>query len=86
MNLYSEEYAEFAGAEESPEILKTNLSRCGICKVGAIVPKTRSIEKDYLYVYGRNGLRKVIHEESCCNFQVASLSFLFLLPYFTTTI
>ena len=64
------ENVEFAGARDSTEVLRTNLSRCVICKIGEIVPKVRSKEKDHLFVYGRNGLRKVKHEDSHCNFQV----------------
>ena len=64
------ENVEFAGARDSTEVLRTNLSRCVICKIGEIVPKVQSKEKDHLFVYGRNGLRKVKHEDSHCNFQV----------------
>ena len=64
------ENLEFSGATESTDILKTSLSNCLICKVGKVVPKLRSKEKDHLFIYGRNGLRRVKHEEYRCNFQV----------------
>ena len=71
---YSNDNIEFAGAKEGFQSLGTNYEKCLICQVGDIVPKKRSAEKELFVVYGRNGLKKVLHEESRCNFQNANFS------------
>ena len=57
----------FVGAEDTEEVLKTEVSRCKICGVGDVVKRDNGEKK--ILVYGRTGVKKVTHEEYRCNFR-----------------
>ena len=51
------------------EVLRTKHKKCLICVSGDIVDQKRSEEKDFFFIYGRNGMRKAVHIEGRCNFR-----------------
>ena len=66
----SDESVSFEKYPDTNEVLKTSKTKCEICGVGDIV-KHRS---KLILVYGRNGIKKVKHEEFRCNFRNQDVS------------
>ena len=48
-------------------ILKTNIKKCLVCKIGDVIHHKRGDQKESLVVYGRNGTYLATHAEYICN-------------------
>ena len=51
----------------SEEVLKTNKKKCVVCGVGDVVEVPN--QKSDILIFGKQGIKKVKHEESRCNFR-----------------
>ena len=67
-----------AGVEQNPGpdtiYLQTKVEKCLVCQVGNIEIQQRSRTKEPMAIYGRNGMREVIHLEGRCKFRNENFS------------